>query len=155
MCLQGTRKIGCTAHIVVRSLVLFTDYCIADKEKNTLSARGLKELKWLKIQTLRQALTKDEKVSQVTKYHLLLPTEQAHHSFHSTHGPASYAQQTHPKLIEKIYELVTEGITEVQEVKRALKHHVLHVLCPETKPELTDQAYFPTTVDVCNHVYKA
>ena len=155
VCLQGTRKIGCKAHIVVRSLVLFTDYCITDKEKNTLSARGLKELKQTKIQTLRQTLTKGEKVNQVTKYHLLLPTEQAHHSFHPTHGPASYAQRTHPKLIEKIYELVTEGITEVQEVKRALKHHVLHVLCPETKPELTDRAYFPTTVDVRNHIYKA
>ena len=58
-------------------------------------------------------------------------------------------------VIEKIYELVTEGITEVEEVKRALKHHVLHVLCPETKPELTDRAYFPTTVDVRNHIYKA
>ena len=138
MCLQGTRKIGCKAHIVVRSLVLFTDYCITDKEKNTLSARGLKELKQIKIQTLHQALTKGEKVNQVTKYHLLLSTEQANHSFHPTHEPASYAQRTHPKLIEKIYELVTEGITEVQEVKRALKHHVLHVLCPEIKPELTD-----------------
>ena len=86
-----------------------------------------------------------------------MPTEQAHHSFHPTLGSASYAQRTHPKLIEKIYELVTEEITEVQEVKRALKHHVLHVLCPETKPELTDRAYayFPTTVDVRNHVYKA
>ena len=99
MCLQGTRKIGCKAHIFIRSLVLFTDYCITDEEKNGLSARGLKELKQTKIQNLRQALTKGENVNQITKYHLLLPTEQAHHNFHSTHGPASYTQRIHPKLI--------------------------------------------------------
>ena len=143
------------ANIVVHSLVLFTDYCITDEEKSRLSARGLKELKQTKIQNLRPALTKGENLNQVTKYHLLLPTEQAHHNFHPTHGPASYAQRIHPKLIEKIYELVTEGVTDIQDVKLALKHHVLHVLCPETKPELTNRAYFPTTVDVHNHVYKA
>ena len=30
------------------------------------------------------------------------------------HGATSYAQRVHPKLIEKIYELVSEGTTEVQ-----------------------------------------
>ena len=64
---------------------------------------------------------------------------------------ASYAQRVHPKLIEKIYELVFEGVTSVQEVKRALKHHVTHVLCPDFKPEVTDRSYS----DVRNHIYKA
>ena len=58
------------------------------------------------------------------KYYVLLPDEEAHHAFPQTHGAASYAQRVHPKLIEKIYELVFEGVTSVQEVKRALKHHV-------------------------------
>ena len=72
------------ANILVHSLVLFTDYCITDEEKSRLSARGLKELKQTKIQNLRQALTKGENLNQVIKYHLLLPTEQAHHNFHPT-----------------------------------------------------------------------
>ena len=62
------------------------------------------------------------------KYHVLLPTEEAHHSFHETKGAAGYAQRIHPKLVEKIYELVSEGITDTQEVKQALKHYPLHVL---------------------------
>lgn len=61
----------------------------------------------------------------------------------------------HPKLIEKIYELVSEGLTDVQEVKRALKHYVQHNLCPEIKPDFTDRSYYPTTTDVHNHVYLA
>ena len=52
-----------------------------------------------------------------TKYHVLLPTEEAHHSFHETKGAAGYAQRIHPKLVEKTYELVSEGITDRQEVK--------------------------------------
>ena len=86
---------------------------------------------------------------------MLLPVEEAHQSFHETRGAAGYAQRIHPKLIEKIYELVSEGITDTQEVKRALKHYTLNVLCPEQKPELTDRAYYPPSVDIRNHIYKA
>ena len=83
---------------------------------------------------------------------MLLPTEEAHHSSHETKGAAGLAQRIHPKLI---YVLVCEGVTDTQEVKRALKHYTLHVLCPESKPELTNRAYYPTTEDIRNHIYKA
>ena len=84
-----------------------------------------------------------------------MPGEEAHHEYHETHGAASYAQRIHPKLIEQIYELVGEGTTEVQEVKRALKHYVQHSLCADVKPDLTDRAYYPTSTDVHNHIYLA
>ena len=48
-----------------------------------------------------------------------------------------------------------EGTTEVQEVKRALKHDVQHSLCADVKPDLTDRAYYPTSTDVHNHIYLA
>ena len=50
------------------------------------------------------------------------------YQYHETHGAASYAQRLHPKLIEKSHELGSEGTTQVQEVKRALKHYVQHCL---------------------------
>ena len=50
---------------------------------------------------------------------------------------------------------MSEGITDTQEVKRALKHYTLHVLCITQKPELTNRAYFTTGVDIRNHIYKA
>ena len=103
----------------------------------------------------QKTLTSELSTTINTKYHVLLPTEEAHHSFHQTRGPAEYAQRIHPKLSEKHYELVSEGITDKQEVKRALKHYTLHVLCTTQKPELTDKAYFPTSVDIRNHIYKA
>ena len=78
-----------------------------------------------------------------------------HHAYHETNGATSYAQRVHPKLIEKIYELVSEGTTEVQEVKWAFKHYVQHSLCVDVKHNVTDRAYYPTSTEVHNHIYLA
>ena len=44
----------------------------------------------------------------------------------------------------------------MQEVKRALRHYVTHVLCSsDFKPDLTDCSYYPTSTDIRNHIYKA
>ena len=77
-------------------------------------------------------------LNSIRKYYVILPGEEAHHEYHDTHGAASYAQRIYPKLVEKIYELVGEGTTEVQEVKRALKHYVQHNLCADVKPVLVN-----------------
>ena len=66
---------------------------------------------------LQKTLTSEVSTTINTKYHVLLPSEEAHHSFHQKRGPAGYAQRIHPKLTEKIYELVSEGISDKQEVK--------------------------------------
>ena len=114
--LQGTRKIGCQAHIIVRTITLYPEFQLSDAKKE-------------KLAQLYKLLCCGEVVKTNAKYHILLPMEEAHHSFHETRGAAGYAQRIHPKLVEKIYELVSGGITDTQEVKRALKHHTLDVLC--------------------------
>ncbi len=84
-----------------------------------------------------------------------MPEEEEHHAYHETNGAASYAQCVHLKLIEKIYELVSEGTTEVQKMKLALKHYVQHNLCVDIKPDVTDRAYDPTSADIHNNIYLA
>ena len=152
--LQGTRKIGCQAHIIVRTITLYPEFTRSEVEA-ALSLRKQKRRKEELLAQLQNALASGENINTSTKYHILLPTEEAHHSFHQTKRAAGYAQRIHPKLVEKIHELVSEGITDTPEVKKALKHYTLHVLCQEQKPELTNRAYFPTTTDVRNHIYKA
>ena len=73
---------------------------------------------------------------------VLLPTEEAHHSSHETMGAAGYAQRIYPKVVQRIYELVSEGITDTQEVKRELNINTMHILRPEQKPELVDRSYY-------------
>ena len=51
--------------------------------------------------------------------------------------------------------MVAEGITNVPEVTRALKYYVNHTLCPDSKPDMSDRAYYPTPDDIRNHIYRA
>lgn len=101
----------------------------------------------------------DKEVETTKKYFVLLPTKQAHENFHPTLGVAGFAQRVHPKIIERINELVGGGITDVQEVKRALRHYIIHALFPDPSycPYETNRAYlvYPTCNDIKNHVYSA
>ena len=83
-----------------------------------LSCTQLKQKKKENIFQLRDSIAKSKPLHLVKKYYAILPGEEVHHAYHETHGATSHAQRAHPKLIEKIYELVSEGTTEVQEVKR-------------------------------------
>ena len=66
-----------------------------------LSLWKQKERKEKILTQLRNSLASGENIETTTKYHILLPTEEAHHSSHKTKGAAGYAKQIHLKLIEK------------------------------------------------------
>ena len=82
-----------------------------------------------KVTELKESLAMGKKLEVVTKYFILLPTVEAHQNYHPTSGAAGIrrALQVHPWVIDKINTLVGEGTTNIQEVKRALRHHVMHV----------------------------
>ena len=152
-CLQGTRKRGCAAHIEVHVVSLFPEYKLSFSDGMT-GVKKVKDIKQKKLQKLKSNLAEPTAtVFSESCYFVVLPKEEAHS--HDIDGPALYGQRIHPKLVSKIYELVAEGITNVQEVKNHLKCYVLHVLYVHQIPDLTDRAYFPNTSDVRNHVYLA
>ena len=57
-------------------------------------------------------------------------------------------------LTQKIHELVSEGVIETSEVKRALRVHVKHMNVDGTI-DPNDRAYNPTDKDISNHAYMA
>ena len=67
--------------------------------------------------------------------------------------------RVYPKIIEKnqFAGSIGEGTTEVEEIKHALRHYVLHVLFPDPSnyPDDTNRAYYPTNTDFKIHVYSA
>ena len=73
---QGSRKIGCHAHIVIKECVLYPQYRVVHDEKKfairTLKKRLMKELK----QQLDRGASS---VQTITAYFVTLPTEDAHH----------------------------------------------------------------------------
>ena len=60
-----------------------------------------------------------------------------------------------PRLLKVFMNLYWWELQMHRRSKKALKHYTLCVLCPEQKLELTNGAYYPTTTDVSNHIYKA
>ena len=52
------------------------------------------------------------------------------------------AQRVNPYVTQKISVLVAEGMIDLQEIKRALKHNVNTVLCADNPPDPDNQAYY-------------
>lgn len=105
------------------------------------------------MQALHLQLLKDpSSVQVVTKTFISLPTADAHKGHQSGPGMACYTRRIHPTVVNKIGEIVAEGITDVQTVKHMFRHYILHDLCKDQPPNPEDRAYFPFEDDIQNHV---
>ena len=82
--LQGTRKIGCPAHLNIHTVEVFQDFEIKDAAR--MGVRKLKERKSAVVQELKSLLAKSNKLKVVKKYFILLPTQEVHHPYHKTSG---------------------------------------------------------------------
>lgn len=60
------------------------------------------------------------------------------------------------KWASKIAQIVSEGITDIHQVRTLLRHYVMQGdLCKGFVLDLNDRAYFPTDTDLRNHIYMA
>ena len=131
---QGTRKQGCKACIHIREYILFPEYSIGGDITSKVSKWKLRQLKEEKIRILRDDIEKGVAKS-VHKYYVSSPSAKAHHTTHPTGGIYGMAQKVHPKLVEKIHQLVSKGVTVVSEMKHALDHYVKYDLCRDSPPD--------------------
>ncbi len=81
-----------------------------------------------------------DKVKTLIKYHISLPTEEAHHKTHPTTG----TERVNPQITQKITELVQEGMTII--LKKLERHSI--ILCTnmqfsENPPDADNREYFP------------
>ena len=153
--LQGTRKMGCKAHIIQRQYILYPEFAIPSSCSYE-SMRQERLAKEEKLHQLRDHLNSQKLVKTKSVYYVSLPTEEAHHSTHPTRGANMMAQRVNPHIAARISELVGEGMTDPYEVSKALKHYVTTVLCASSNnPDPDDRAYYPTIRDLRNHIYKA
>ena len=82
-----------------------------------------------------------------------MPTRDAH-TKHPTDG---YAQKVHLAIAQKLSEFVSEGMTEVHEVEKALRQYVHTQFSQQyqCQPLPSDRAFHPSLHDLRNHVHKA
>ena len=149
---QGSRKIGCHAHIVIKECVLYPEYKI-DHDETRFAIRTLKKRL---MNELKQQLDRDaSSVQTTTAYFVTLPTEDAHHGHPTGGGVEGFSQRMNEKVATKISEIVADGIADIPQVRSLLRHYVMHDLCKDNPPNPNDRAYFPLDNDLRNHIYMA
>ena len=125
--LQGTRKLGCAAHVQIKSCVLYLEYAVIPSEH--VSKWKLQCLRQKKLSKLKEDIHANNPIKIIIKHFVSLPSEAAH-SGHLTgqSSDAVFSQKLHPKVTSKITEMVHCGITETTEVKCSLKYYVDTIL---------------------------
>ena len=148
--IQGSRKKGCHAHITIKKYIAYPEYKVELQGKATV-----RNLRKKRMSELKADLSTQKCVATRSLFFVSLPTEDAHTGHPTGNGVAGFSQRTNEKVAAKIAELVAEGITEINEVRRLLRHYVMHDLCRESPPNPNDRAYFPIDNDLKNHIYMA
>ena len=72
------------------------------------------------------------------------------------HQVAGLLQPIDERLVDKIHDLVSCGVNRVSEMERHLQYFVKKELFSGKQlPENTNRRFFPTSMDVRNHMYRA
>ena len=124
----------------IKHITLFPEIAVPSQLAFNLPKKELRKERESKMTQLKQDLAALKSVQRVNKYYVSLPIQEAHQSHPIGPGVARFAQKMHPKIADKICELVSEGTTAVPEI------------CPDVLPSQSDRSYFPTN-NISNHVY--
>ena len=119
--LQGSRKVGCHAHIMVKKCILYSGYNVTDEEMKQLILHTLKEKK---MSALKLQLSKNPTaVATKVMYFVSLPTEEAPTNHPTGKEVAGFSQRVNPQVTAKIAEIVSDGITDKKQVRTLLSHY--------------------------------
>lgn len=81
-------------------------------------------------------------------------TRKSKHTEHDFSELAAFGQTVHPDILGRIHQLVQEGTTSVQEVKKCLRYFVKNIIfAGKEKPDNSCRAFYPTAMDVANHIF--
>ncbi len=85
-----------------------------------------------------------------------MPTVESHQGHPTGGGVAGFTQRINEKVAQKISEIVSQGITDIHQVRTLLRHYVMQGdICKGNLPDPNDRGYFPTDTDLRNHIYMA
>ena len=89
------------------------------------------------------------------RFYIQIPRLSSHN--HPIDHITSYTQNVHPKIIEKIGELVSEGVTDKHIIRTQLNLFVRQVLCVDSVrlPSKDQRCYYPSDKDIENSVLSA
>lgn len=138
MMIQGSRKLGCPAHIIIKVYETFPGYAISEREMRCSSAEKVK------LKQVKSAITNKENIQIQNKYFTSLPAEEAHMKTYPTRAIAGAAQKINPVISKKIESLVREGTVDGYTIQRVLKVYV-NTTMKDNPPQ-----YRPCLLSHCN-----
>ncbi|XP_072117616.1 calcium-responsive transcription factor [Mobula birostris] len=170
-------KATCAARIYIKKVRKFPEYRVPTDpkiDKKVIRQEQEKAFNMLKKNGFD--------VGGVVRWYVQLPTPQAH-QYHDQDGsylpppplppPPTYVSieeedigmmdengilpsRLHPRVTEKIRELVAQGIDQVYMVRKQLRKFVERELFkPDDVPERHNLSFFPTVNDIKNHIHEA
>ncbi|KAK3093881.1 hypothetical protein FSP39_021404, partial [Pinctada imbricata] len=147
--LQSSKKKDCPAKIIMKDVLLFPDYKVEESCTERMRRERSEKLRD-DIRGNRQNISIDRRI------YILLPTDEDHKDTHLLGEYTGFMKPLSKEVRDKLQELVGHGVSSVSEMKRHLRVFVETVLFSEqTKPSLSDAAYFPTDETIRKHIYRA
>lgn len=136
--------------------MVFEDYLVdatACKSENSLRMAKEKTMKRLKAD-----LQNGVEGKTTVRHHIRVPLSSIHKG-HPVGETAGMNQNIDKRIIDKIFERVGKGVTNIAEVKRSIEEFVdKELFCgtpADKRPRLSNRRYYPTKIDLRNHVSRA
>ncbi|XP_033643662.1 uncharacterized protein LOC117303538 isoform X1 [Asterias rubens] len=146
------RKLECPAVIQVREISVYTNegYFVDKKEFKNSS-----KLRWEKQRILKKIRDDEGNGKEVTttrRLYIKMPYVRVHSSLHPV-GENSAANQTmDQRVLQKLKQLISNNVTNINEIKKCLKVYVDDVLFKhnpiEKKPKPFNRKFYPSPSDV-------
>ena len=149
---QVTKKKDCPAQLVVKEVLMYPEYSL-DPKFNLASERKRREMKAEKLNLLTKHL-KQGKVVSFKRFHVQLPSDEAHENHEVGNLGDLLAQPIHEKIKEKIYDLVGEGMVNPRLIRLVLKDYVDNVLLHDDDIQVDEcnNSYYPELQTIGDHV---
>ncbi|XP_078494486.1 uncharacterized protein LOC100177947 isoform X2 [Ciona intestinalis] len=145
LCVQGSKKMNCTACLNIREILTFPDYKVKteDKWKKQKTSQHLKTVGFSSVK------------NSVSCFIVLFPSIHDH-SGHPVGEAAGIQQRVDSRVIDKVGELIDDRVCSIMEIQRHLRIFVVHELFKNTLPPASsNRRFFPTKKDITNHYYNA
>ncbi len=117
---------------------MYPEYSIYAHETRAITLRTLKEKKMAELNEHPDA------PKSKTLYYISLPTVESHQGHPTGEGVAGFTQRINEKVAQKIAEIVSQGITDIHQVRTLLRQGDI---CKGNLPDPNDRGYFPTNTD--------
>lgn len=155
--MQGTRKLDCPASLQVRAIGMYTEYTLELDE--IYSNKGLRKAKASILKQFEDDRQMGKHLNTVTRYYFKLPLCTTH-STHPVGEAGTVGHSMHPKIADKIRELVSENITSPEVVRKCLAQYVEKEMfggddAAQHKPRSSNRRYYPSRQDLRSHIARA